>query len=373
MSNPFRITTLRADDPFCDRQEELAELVEHGRNGVGATLFSPRRYGKTSLILRAQQAIADGGGYTVYVDFYRVMSVEDLGGRLARAVYEGIHRRSSLLEKGRSAVMRFFRTYRPTFTPTPDGGVQIDARPLAGVDGYELLDSLLGEIGEFADRCGRPVHVAMDEFQDIAELDKGKAEALLRQHLQTHKAGYLFAGSRRRILRAIFTEKDRPFYNSSILMELAPLPEAALAEYIRERFREGGKRISERSAALVCRLSRGYAYYAQLLAYLLFNGRSAPDAEDVRRAYDRMLDNERYAYRGIVDGLTSVQQSVLIGIAREPGARVTSREFLSRRGLTPGGVQKAVRHLSLQDHIVRDGEGWSAVDPVFADWLDRTF
>lgn len=373
MKNPFRITTLRAEDPFCDRERELDELVMHGMNGASVTLFSPRRYGKTSLIHRVQGTVAGKGGYVVYADFYRVMSVEDLAARLAKAVYEGLARHGSLLEKGKRAVLDFFKTYRPTFTPSPDGSVQIDVRPVAGVSGYDLLDSLLKEIGEFAGKCGSPVHVALDEFQDIVGVDAGKTEALLRGHMQTHAAAYLFAGSRRRILRAMFTDESRPFFNSGFTMELPPLPHDALTKYIEARFAEGGRHISEQSAGLVSELVEGYPYYAQMLSYILFNGQPAPDTRDVSRAYGLMLENERYAYEGIVDGLTSVQQAVLIGLAREPGAQVTSKAFMTAYGLTAGGVQKAVNHLRNQDYVARTEQGLAVVDPVFREWLVRKF
>ncbi|MGE4424689.1 MAG: ATP-binding protein [Pseudodesulfovibrio sp.] len=373
MKNPFRITTLRPDDPFCDRERELETLVRHGLNGASVTLFSPRRYGKTSLILRAQSRIAGQGGYIIYADLYRVMSVEDLAGRLAKAVYEGLNRHEPLLEKGKRMVMRFFQTYRPTFTPTPDGGVQLDVRPVAGLSGYDLLENLLAEVGRFSEECGRPVHIALDEFQDIVAIDKGRTEALLRGQMQTHRAAYLFAGSRRRILRAMFADDGRPFYNSSFSMELPPLPHDALTAYVRDRFADAGRRISEQSAARVSELVEQYPYYAQMLGYFLFDGPPSPDLEDVGRAFNLMLDNERYAYQGIIDGLTSVQQALLIGLAREPGAKPTSKAFLSANGLTAGGVQKAVNLLRNQDYVAETDKGLILVDPVFREWLLRFF
>jgi hypothetical protein len=372
MRNPFRITTLRPGDPFCDRERELDGLVRHGLNGANVTLFSPRRYGKTSLILRAQARIAGQGGYTVYADLFRVMSVDDLAGRLAKAVYQGLNRREPLFERGRRAVMRFFQTYRPTFSPTPDGGMQIDVRPVAGLSGYDLLESLLEEIGRFSAENGHPVHVALDEFQDIVAIDKGKTESLLREQMQTHEAAYLYAGSRRRVLRAMFAG-GRPFAESSFPMELPPLPHDALTAYIRERFGEAGRHISDASAARVSERVEQYPYYAQMLGYFLFDGPPSPGLEDVERAFDTMLESARYAYQGIIDGLTSVQQAVLIGLAREPGAKPTSKAFLSTYGLTVGGVQKALNHLRNQDYVATTDKGPTLVDPVFREWLVRTF
>ncbi len=373
MNNPFRFNTLRPSDPFCDREQELADLVSHGMNGANVTLFSPRRYGKTSLIKRAQKELHDKGAYVFYVDFYRVMSVEDLASRLARAVYEGLSEYVSFFEKGKKALLEFFRTYRPVFTPTEDGGIQIDVRASEGVSGYDLLESLLAEIGRFTEKAGKPVHIAMDEFQDIVEVDKGKTEALLRTHIQMHGAGYIFAGSRRRILKSIFTDRHRPFYNSTILMQLPPLPHDDLVDYIMGLFSKGGKSISREAASAVSNHVQQYPYYAQLFSYLLFGAGTDPSMEEVDECFESLLASERYSYQGIVDGLTPVQQALLVGLAKHPGSKVTSQVFLKENNLSSGGVQKALKHLSLQDLISDEGRGWELVDPVFKKWLVRTF
>lgn len=52
MPNPFLIETLSPDSPFCDRDDEIARLQSCAESGTNVVLFSPRRYGKTSLAVR---------------------------------------------------------------------------------------------------------------------------------------------------------------------------------------------------------------------------------------------------------------------------------------------------------------------------------
>ena len=57
--NPFTYGALALDDAFTDREPELKELLADIRNGQDVLVFAPRRYGKSSLVLRAaQQALA---------------------------------------------------------------------------------------------------------------------------------------------------------------------------------------------------------------------------------------------------------------------------------------------------------------------------
>jgi hypothetical protein len=49
--NPFLIKGYIAEYLFCDRQKETLELYGNVQNGINTTLISPRRMGKTGLIL----------------------------------------------------------------------------------------------------------------------------------------------------------------------------------------------------------------------------------------------------------------------------------------------------------------------------------
>lgn len=47
--------------PFCDRSRELEELTSYAESNANVVLYSPLRYGKTSLINRVQSVLADKG------------------------------------------------------------------------------------------------------------------------------------------------------------------------------------------------------------------------------------------------------------------------------------------------------------------------
>ena len=56
--NPFILEPYRSKELFCDREEETSRLIEDVENGRNVTLISPRRLGKTGLILRTFDEIA---------------------------------------------------------------------------------------------------------------------------------------------------------------------------------------------------------------------------------------------------------------------------------------------------------------------------
>ena len=85
--NPFLIKGYAGKELFCDREQELDILYKNVCNGVDTTLISPRRIGKTGLILRFFDYLKEKAwGECVYVDIYASRNLEDLVRLLAEAI-----------------------------------------------------------------------------------------------------------------------------------------------------------------------------------------------------------------------------------------------------------------------------------------------
>ncbi|ACS79201.1 AAA family ATPase [Maridesulfovibrio salexigens] len=376
MRNPFHTDILEPDQPFCNRVDELRELTSHGRNGMNAVLFAPRRYGKTSLVKRVQHSLSSENICVIYAQFMRLVSVEDLVHRLAKAIINGLDEYESILEKGKRWLAHF-PSIQTSFTFDPVTGipsieVQLAKRQL---DPIVALETIMDEVGSFLEKEDFQVCIALDEFQDIVDIKEPRVEALLREHIQRHKASYIFLGSRRRVLLDIFNNRGRPFYQSAIMMELTPLPEDESVEFIVEQFAQAGKKCSQDIAREITQKVEQYPYYLQALAYRTFELCDKEcTKQDVAKAYDTLLENERYGYQGIIQGMSTGQLKLLRAIAAEGEAALTSNSFLQAYNLTLGGVQSARKFLSEQDLIEQNADKhWGIVDPVFRVWLRQAF
>ena len=90
MENPFRYGEIVSGSFFTDREQELADLVSDALSGQNVVIISPRRYGKTSLVLIARERLISEGALVVYVDLLRVSTLNELANELATALYNGI-------------------------------------------------------------------------------------------------------------------------------------------------------------------------------------------------------------------------------------------------------------------------------------------
>ena len=370
--NPFIISVIPPEAPFCNRTKELQQLDSYAAAGTNVVIFSPRRFGKTSLVKRVQSRLEKEGTLTLYADFFGVTSIDDVAGRIAKSVYAFIRRNESLMKKA----IRIFTTFRPVFKPAEDGSFSVSVEQAApNLHGVELLDKTLEDLGVFIEQVGSEnVHIVFDEFQEITELKDKRIEGILRSKIQFHQSSYFFVGSRRHILLRMFSEKSRPFYQSAQLFELQRLPHDELVGYLIDQFKKCGKHCSQKNAEKISLASKQYPYYAQKLALNVYEiSGKVTHAKDIAHALKIMIDNEIYFYQATLQALAPRQIALLRAVAIEPQKTLFSNRYISRHDLgSIGGVQSALKKLRQMDLVEIGAEGQhQVVDPIFSIWLQR--
>src|SRR4030043_698223 len=243
MGNPFYLQEVAVDAPFCNRKRELKELHAYAEGKANVVLFSPRRYGKTSLAKRIQKTLSNKGAVALFADFFGVASVDDVASRLAKAVFVITHKKDPLWK----LAARALKSFRPVLKPDPSGGVSLSVEPSgAGKSGLELLEETMDSLREFVNSTKSLVHVALDEFQEIVTLKEAlQVEGIMRTHIQQLQASHFFIGSRRRILLGIFNERQRPFFQSAINYPLKTLPVDELVEFIAKQFTKNKRKCTQ--------------------------------------------------------------------------------------------------------------------------------
>jgi AAA+ ATPase superfamily predicted ATPase len=370
MRNPFTLGIAQKND-FCNRKKEITELLQHARNGDNTVLFSPRRYGKSSLIAKIIEQLGEEGYLTVYVDLYPITSEQDFISRFSSGIFKGIGRGADTRTIA-DRLKNMFSRLVPSLEVRPDG-YNISARFDRNSQPGLLLDDLLEGLYKYVKKEKLRACIALDEFQEITELpDSKKIEGILRSQIQFHKEiSYFYVGSRRRILTDMFSNKNRAFYKSAFSYTLKEIAKNEFVPYIEAKFRKTGKVCPSEAAAKIYDTVRGYPYYVQKLSSIAWDItiKKCTD-ETVFEAYSILLAMEKTDFEGIWGGLALIQKSVLKALAKEPTTSPYSREFLERHQLSIGGTQKAMDVLFSRDLIEKDDEGkYRLTDPVMEAWL----
>ncbi|MDI7261421.1 MAG: ATP-binding protein [Thermodesulfobacteriota bacterium] len=370
MGNPFYLQEVPVDAPFCDRNRELTELQSYAEAKANVVLFSPRRYGKTSLVKRIQNSLANKGAVTLFADFFGVASVDDVAFRLAKAVFVITHKKELLWK----SALRAMKSFRPVLKPDPSGGVSLSVEPsTAGKGGLGLLDETMDSLREFVNTTKSLVHVALDEFQEIATLREAlQVEGIMRTHIQQLQASHFFIGSRRRILLGIFNERQRPFFQSAINYPLNLLPSDELVQFIAGQFKKSQRKCTETVARRLASLTGYHPYYSQKLAFFVYELSKTVTEDAVDHGIERLILSERPVFEATLQGLSPHQRLLLQALAKEPTLKLLASGYIQKHGLgSVGGVQHSSRQLEELDLIEKDEEagGWRLVDPILAVWL----
>jgi hypothetical protein len=171
----------------------------------------------------------------------------------------------------------------------------------------------------------------------------------------------------------MFLNKSRAFYKSAFSYLLREIPRTDFALYIEERFKDTGKICPLEIAGKIYDRVRGYPYYVQKLAGIVWELTLKKSQLDfVMGGYRILLNMETIDFEGVWSGLTLIQKSVLKAIAEEPTPSPYAREFLERHRLSIGGTQRAMKVLFSRDLVEKNSENqYRLTDPMMGAWLSE--
>jgi uncharacterized protein len=371
--NPFRFGGLALDEAFTNRAAEIAEIEADVRNGQDVVLFAPRRYGKSSLVWRVAQRLVRKKVLVAQVDLMTTPTKERLAEKLAKTIYEDV---ASPLFRVKER-LRVFQNLRiqPTVTVDPtDGSMSFGfGAAVEPQDLDETLERLLRLPGELATERDRQAVLILDEFQEVTDLDRDLPKLMRAVFQQQPETAHLYLGSKRHMMRRIFSDANEPFWRSAKQMELGVIEPEQFAGYIRERFEATGRRVSAEAVERVLEVTRGHPYATQELCYFLWQrtGRRTAGPDAVDEALTDVLRSEHAHFTLLWGKASSAQRNVLHALARAAGHPLSAgyRRRFSLPG--PSTVQKALEALE-RDELISRREGFVEIsEPFLAEWIVR--
>ncbi|MEW6585543.1 MAG: ATP-binding protein, partial [Nitrospirota bacterium] len=359
MRDPFTLQVAKGEK-FCDRDKEKAELLDHIRNGHHVVLSAKRRMGKSSLVEQVFSEIEKEGVLVVYADLFSITSENDFVSILAASIIKGIGKGAADARSFQAKVGALFTRIVPGLDLKPDGA-KIEVRLDKSVGSDLLLGDVMDGLYKYVNRKRQRIAVCLDEFQEITVLKESKKiEGSLRSRIQFgENVSFLFVGSRRRILKDMFNNKNKPFYKMAYPMDVAEIPREEFVDHIVERFRSTEKICPTSVAGLIYDSVAGHTYYVQKLASLSWSGSERTcDESVVRAAYRNLLRMEAATeLEGVWRGLSLGQKGLMKALAKEPTKSPYSLEFSTTHGLAPGTIRRAINALLDEDLVEISAEG----------------
>lgn len=370
--NPFTLRDYAGPDFFCNRTNETKRIISGIKNQRNLTLSSIRKMGKTGLIHHVFNKLDDAGEIdTVYVDVYYTESLPAFINKFGSAI---LTEKEKFSEKVRRMINGFIRNTRPTITfDNLTGAPSFSFHVENENTGIKTMEEIFG----FLQKRGqeKPLVIAIDEFQQIANYPETNAEALLRTNIQKlRNVNFIFSGSDRQLIASMFSDAKRPFYQSTEFMHLEEIPEDEYTLFIQSNFEKDSTIIEKEALSTIMTLTRRHTYYVQYLCNKIY-GRELKKitVQDVKQTYHDILKENEVYYSEFRDLLTRQQWELMIALAKEEGIiQVTSSDFIKKYDLrSPATVRRGIDSLIDKKMIYKKKGKYYVYDVFFAHWLQK--
>jgi AAA+ ATPase superfamily predicted ATPase len=372
LRNPFVCEGYKGSDYFCDRTVETENVISNLDNGRNLTLVSPRKIGKTGLIMHAFNCIKQQkkNAVCIYVDIFHTQNQYEFVQMLGRAI---VQERLLDVRNPMDKVLAFFSSWRPTISFDP-----LTGSPTVSVNiEHSNTEHTLKSIFDYLSHSGREVYLAIDEFQAITNYPEKGTEALLRSHIQfLQDVHFIFSGSKQHLMYEIFGSPERPFYQSTAMLSLQPIHQEIYYDFAARFFKEKNGSLSAEVFSSLYDLFEGYTWYVQSVLNRLYElENNITDSQQVSEAILGILADKAVQYEMLLSFLTENQLRLLKSVAREGVvAQPQGNSFIQKYSLSSAsGVKKALTLLEEKDLVYHTPRGYIVYDRFLDLWLKRIF
>lgn len=353
---------------FCNRLIEKKRLRDNFQSIRHTLIISPRRYGKTSLVLETLNS-----SHIPYASIQFFNAFQDQ--IVVKRFIEGF---SLLLSHLSSPTKRALQKLGELITHAKltlkIHGIEAEfgLEPITN-DAIVTINGLLMDIEKILKQQNKKAVIFLDEFQDIVNSSlSNELQASLRDFIQkTKHITFVISGSHRHMLLKLFDDRNKPFYKlfeRIILQRIDPNEYRIFLQ--RNAQRNWRKVIPLSSFDEIIRLTECHAYYFNRLCHKLWTFKNVPTELDVKRAWQALKEEEFSSIALELSALTKNQRIILqaianLGFIKEP----SSAEFINIVRLPHRSILIAIEALTKNDLIERHPKGYCLIDPMMKDVL----
>lgn len=363
--NPFYYGGAVEKEHFCNRVDEIKELKNDIASGLNVLIYAPRRFGKTSFVLKTLHDLKTEKVKYVFLDLMYLSTQEEFINKYFNVLAKS-------LEEPTDKVINFFKSVvkiRPNINVNFDStGSPSFSLALNAEDKTKALEDVLN-IPLHYTKEGEKIVIVLDEFQEVVNLD---LEAKLRSIIQMHsnKISYIFMGSKKSLLHQMFLDKSRPFYKSVKHFKIQEIQYNSWSEFITAKFVKTNKQIENIYINKILKITKGFPYYTQQFAYEMWHLTDEYVTDDIfTQTLKTIIAREEDLFALEWDNITANQKKALKIILHKSGQNLYDEQYLALYHIKSGSIQTALKGLMQKDIIDKTVNGYYFQDPLFEFWI----
>lgn len=368
--NPFRYGSTVADKDFCPRPKLENTIRKHIASCQNIHIEGDRRTGKTSLVFEV--ARKRKRSILLHFDFQLVKCTGDVRARFVEGL-SAATAQTGMLDK----LIKHLAHLRPIVSINPATGEP--ALSLKTEDADSLDGRTIGELLDFAQKTftsQKPI-LFLDAFQDVAKLpEAADLLAAMRSRIQRHhNCTYIYSGSSRSDMDAIFRNPDSPFFKSAIAVPVDVIDRNEFIPFLAAKFHGGKRSTSTEVLAEVLDLVEDNPGDAQELCNCLWEATAPGDSISSRMiesALNLIFTREFKYFAQVLEDITALQKRCLQGLARCNGYNIYAKAFMQDTGImNTGSITRAIKQLEKRRIISSARKRFVFASPFLKLWLLR--
>ncbi len=373
-NSPFKYGKHVNSSFFVNRTEEIKHLSVLLTSKINLTLISPRRWGKSSLLLKISEELEQKNKNIkfCFIDLYKTRNEKEFYEYFASEV---IKRSYSKWEEIIENTTGFFKKLIPKFNfgidPAQDFSISLDWDEV-----QKNPDEVLNLPEEISKRKNIQLIICLDEFQNIAHFNDSLGfQKKLRAVWQTHQnCSYAIYGSKQHMMSEIFEKKSMPFYKFGEVFFLKKIKTPHWKKYIVSKFKKTGKKISAKLAEQIANWVENHPYFVQQLANSIWMETvEVCTQETINKSLNNLLNQYDLLYAREIDNLSNLQLNLLKAIALGED-RLSTKEVIKKYQLSSSAsVVRSKKGLIQKEIIDTFTRKIEFLDPLFRIWFIKQY
>lgn len=355
-------------EAFINREGERRSLIKRIATTQHTVLMAPRRYGKTSLVMKIAEEMQIPHCSIDLLAAYDVEYVRDqIVSKVSRLVFELLPK----LSKAKEKLLNIFKQMKPEISVGAFGqrlSLNLSNSPL------QDIPELLLKLDETAKHFKKKAVIFIDEFQQISQLKNYHSiEASLRHAVErSHNISYIFSGSNRQLLKQMFGDKGRPLYRLCQIINIERMTEDDYIGHLQSLAKKKWKKILPLEALKqIFGVTELHPFYMNVLCQIIWEREHLPSYQEINEIWLHYVKTQRYVIAHDIIELSPNQRKIITALAKHPTKEVQSAEFTAPLKISASSAQQSIEVLLYKDFIYRDKNGfYNVLDPAIRYYLD---
>ena len=371
MENPFKYGEVVSGENFCNREKELKDIHRAIINGYSFWMYSPRRFGKTSLILKAFETLKEKNITMIYFDFYNVLNPDDFARKYSQVLVKNLFNWKMGVEKLTKKVAEYFKGLYPKFSIDAFGNSTLSFET-QNIDNQSDLETILNVPEKIAG--DKKICIAFDEFQEVYRIKPFIINWMRSKFQFQKKVSYIFLGSQQSLMEYTFADTNSPFYEFGFKMPIYPISKEDLSKYIKKRFQGTKLKINDNTISEILHKSRCNPHFTQhfssVVWELIMDKEHQNEPGFSEKWMKRIIDSQSFIFQNIYDQFILNQRKTLIAISNLKDEKLFSGEYRKRFILPETSSLTSTINSLIKKNLIRKINGsYEIINPVFEEWV----